>query len=181
MQHHGFPLRSASPFESYVRNVATAPASSHRVRPDFRVLGFRIYAPYRLVLPPRAFLLYFRSCSPRYSCPSPDPATCATKSPLMSLASRPEYDSRRLVRSFGLLRARALVTRSPGRPPVRFLDPTALKEADSDLHRVCLPRLCYAFRFSQPLDVSFRPQPFQPCFMLVTLLGFSPSEVSPHR
>jgi hypothetical protein len=50
--------------------------------------------------------------------------------------------------------------------------PTTLSEADSDPHRVCLARLCCAFRFSQPLDALFRPQPFRPCFMPVTPLGF---------
>jgi hypothetical protein len=43
----------------------------------------------------------------------------------------------------------------------------------SDPHRVCLTRLCCAFRFSQPLDALFRSMPFQPCFMPVTSLGFS--------
>jgi hypothetical protein len=50
--------------------------------------------------------------------------------------------------------------------------PTTLAEAGSDLHRVCQTRLCCAFRFSQPLDALFRPQPLQPCFMPVTPLGF---------
>jgi len=48
---------------------------------------------------------------------------------------------------------------------------TTLAEAGSDLHRDCLPRLCCAFRFSQPLDALFRLRPVQPCFMPVTPLG----------
>jgi hypothetical protein len=52
------------------------------------------------------------------------------------------------------------------------LHPTTLAEASSDLHRVYLTRLCCAFRFSQPLDALFRPQPLRPCFMPVTPLGF---------
>jgi hypothetical protein len=52
------------------------------------------------------------------------------------------------------------------------LHPTTLAEAGSDLHRACLTRLCCAFRFSRPLDALFRLQPFQPCFMPVTPLGF---------
>ena len=52
------------------------------------------------------------------------------------------------------------------------MHPTTLAEAGSDLHRACLTRLCCAFRLSQPLDALFRPQPLQPCFMLVTPLGF---------
>ena len=50
--------------------------------------------------------------------------------------------------------------------------PTTLAEAGSDLHRDHLTRLCCAFRFSQPLDALFRPQPLRPCFMPVTPLGF---------
>ena len=50
--------------------------------------------------------------------------------------------------------------------------PTTLAEAGSDLHRVYLTRLCCTFRLSQPLDALFRLQPFQPCFMPVTPLGF---------
>jgi len=56
--------------------------------------------------------------------------------------------------------------------------PTALAEAGSDLCRACLPRLCGVFRFSRPLDASFRLQPFQPCFMPVTPLGFRFQRVS---
>jgi len=52
------------------------------------------------------------------------------------------------------------------------LHPTTLAEAGSDLHQVCLTWLCCAFRFSQPLDALFHLQPFQPCFMPVTPLGF---------
>jgi hypothetical protein len=50
--------------------------------------------------------------------------------------------------------------------------PSTLEETSSDLHRACLARLCCAFRLSQPPDASFRPQPFLPCFMQVTPLGF---------
>jgi hypothetical protein len=52
------------------------------------------------------------------------------------------------------------------------LRPTTLTEAGSDLHRVCLTRLCSAFRFSQPLDALLRPRPFRPCFMPVAPLSF---------
>jgi hypothetical protein len=62
--------------------------------------------------------------------------------------------------------------------------PTAHEASSSDCHptrsfpfvsatrRVCLTRLRYACRFSQPLDVLFRSKPFQPCFVLVALMGF---------
>jgi len=38
--------------------------------------------------------------------------------------------------------------------------------------RAIQTRLRYAFRLSQPLDVFFHSKPFQPCFMLVALMGF---------
>jgi hypothetical protein len=59
------------------------------------------------------------------------------------------------------------------------LFPFSVLEQSSDLTRAYLTRLCYALRLSQPLSVLFRPAPFRPCFMPVSLLGFSPSEVSP--
>jgi hypothetical protein len=49
--------------------------------------------------------------------------------------------------------------------------PTTLTEAGSDQHRVCLTRLCSAFRFSQPLDALLRLQPLRPCFMPVAPMG----------
>jgi hypothetical protein len=58
------------------------------------------------------------------------------------------------------------------RPSHGVPGPTTLAETGSDLHRACLPRLCCAFRLSQPLDASFRPQPLRPCFVPVTPLGF---------
>jgi hypothetical protein len=74
--------------------------------------------------------------------------------------------------------------RHPGQPfaddpPMRFGGPPALEAADSDLHRSYRLRLCCAFRLSQPLDALFRPQPFRPCFMPVTLMGFSLRRFSP--
>jgi hypothetical protein len=57
--------------------------------------------------------------------------------------------------------------------------PSTHEESSSDLHRVYLARLCYAFRLSQPLDALFRPNPFSPCFMRVAPLGFQLSEVFP--
>jgi hypothetical protein len=70
------------------------------------------------------------------------------------------------------------------RPSHEVLLPTARQTSRSDCHltssfptmpatrRVCLTRLRYAFRFSQPLDVLFLSKPFQPCFVLVALMGF---------
>ena len=56
--------------------------------------------------------------------------------------------------------------------------PTTLTETGSDLRRGYLPRLCCAFRFSQPLDALFRLQPLRPCFVPVTPLGFRLQRVS---
>jgi hypothetical protein len=50
--------------------------------------------------------------------------------------------------------------------------PTTLEETGSDQHRACLTRLCNAYRLSRPLDALLRLQPFPPCFMRVTPLGF---------
>lgn len=60
-----------------------------------------------------------------------------------------------------------------------FLAPSAYEAKGSDLHRVCLARLCYVSRLSQPPDVFFLPEPLQPCFMPLTLMGFPSSEVFP--
>ena len=53
-----------------------------------------------------------------------------------------------------------------------FWHPTTFAGSSSDLHQACLTWLCCAFRFSQPLDALFRCDPFRPCFMPVTPLGF---------
>lgn len=57
--------------------------------------------------------------------------------------------------------------------------PSTHSETGSDHHRVCLTRLSCAFRFSQPLDALFHPQPLRPCLMPVTPLGFRFQRVSP--
>lgn len=47
------------------------------------------------------------------------------------------------------------------RPPFHgVLFPLTYSNATSDQRRACLTRLCYAFRFFQPLDVLFRLRPF---------------------
>lgn len=56
---------------------------------------------------------------------------------------------------------------------MRFSCPSTHEVAGSDPHRVCLARMCYAFRFSQPRGVSFLPRPFRLCFTPVASLGFS--------
>jgi hypothetical protein len=61
---------------------------------------------------------------------------------------------------------------------MRFRDPTAYEETDSDLHWTYLTQLCCIFRLSQPLDALFRPYPFQPYFMPVTLMGFHLRSIS---
>jgi hypothetical protein len=54
-----------------------------------------------------------------------------------------------------------------------------MEATGSDLHRACLTRLCCASRLSQPLDASFLPRPFQPCFMLVAPMGFTLQRFGP--
>jgi hypothetical protein len=75
--------------------------------------------------------------------------------------------------------ARLRVRRRFGRPALlRFHAPTAYRATGSDQHRVCLTRLCCAFRLSQPLDAFFLPKPHG----LVSCRdahGVSPSEVFP--
>jgi hypothetical protein len=56
---------------------------------------------------------------------------------------------------------------------VRFVPPSTFEAPGSDLHRVCLTRLCDAFRLSQPPGVFFLPEPYRLCFASVTPLGFS--------
>jgi hypothetical protein len=58
-------------------------------------------------------------------------------------------------------------------PLMRFGAPSALQATGSDLHRVCLTRLCCAYKLSQPLDALLLPRPFWPCFMPVAPLGFA--------
>jgi hypothetical protein len=67
---------------------------------------------------------------------------------------------------------RPQAVRGLGRPFRGVWCPTTLSEAGSDSHRAYLTRLCSAFRLSQPLDALLRLQPFRPCFMPVTPLGF---------
>lgn len=57
--------------------------------------------------------------------------------------------------------------------------PTTYEEKGSDLYRAYLTRLCGVFRLSRPLDALFRLNPFPPCFMRVTSLGFRLQRVSP--
>jgi hypothetical protein len=64
-------------------------------------------------------------------------------------------------------------------PPMRSGDPSAYQVTGSDQHRSYQLQLRSAYRLSQPLDALLHPKPFQPCFMLVTLMGFPPTEVFP--
>jgi hypothetical protein len=60
-----------------------------------------------------------------------------------------------------------------------FGGPTTYEESSSDLHRGCLPRLCGVSRLSQPPDALFRRNPFRPCFVPVTSMGFRLQRFSP--
>jgi hypothetical protein len=64
-------------------------------------------------------------------------------------------------------------------PLRRFVCSSTHKAPGSDRHRVCLARLCYAFRLSQPLDVLLLPKPFWLCFTPVAPLSFSLQRFSP--
>jgi hypothetical protein len=96
--------------------------------------------------------------------------------PLMPFAPRSEFDPRALTPPGSPCNAWLTLV---CRPPMGFVHPSTLPEAGSDLHRAWHPRLCGAFRFSQPLDASFRPQPLRPCLMPVTPLGFDLQRFSP--
>jgi hypothetical protein len=63
----------------------------------------------------------------------------------MGLGSASEYDPRQ--------------TAVEQHPLLRFFDPSTHLATGSDLHRVCLARLRYAFRLSQPPGVLFLPWP----------------------
>lgn len=85
----------------------------------------------------------------------------------MPFLSRSEY---------ALLASRPLVATEVAacgmRPSMRFCDPSTYEAWRSDLHQGYQPWLCCTFRVSHPLGAFFRSVPFQPCFMLVTPLGF---------
>jgi hypothetical protein len=89
------------------------------------------------------------------------------------LASRPEYDLRSLVRSKTNPRASARLRPSANDPSMRFCAPSAYEISGSDPHRICLTRLCYAFRLFQPLDASFRPEILPALFHAGDAHGFS--------
>jgi hypothetical protein len=76
---------------------------------------------------------------------------------LVPLASRSEYPPRSRDRQF-----RASVSEASSlsiASPLRFPYPSTTSDVGSDLRWVYLTQLRYAFRLSQPLDVSFRPHP----------------------
>jgi hypothetical protein len=54
-----------------------------------------------------------------------------------------------------------------------FGRPSTHEATGSDLHRICLTRLCCTYRLSRPPGALFPPTPFRPCFMPVTPLGFA--------
>jgi hypothetical protein len=96
---------------------------------------------------------------------------------------------RRSARSPGLRRvprratepAAELIGPSANRSSLGFPSPTTSQDGGSDLCRSCLPRLCYASRFSQPLDVLIPPSPPRPCFVPNPSLGLKLSEASPSQ
>jgi hypothetical protein len=113
------------------------------------------------------------------------PLDRSTASPLLSSRSLP-FQTQRLHLS-GLFRGfnpafHAVQTSSQltrNHTSLGFVAPSMPSVICSDLHRDYLPRLCCAFRFSQPLDALIPRFTFQPYFMPKASLGFIPSEVSP--
>jgi hypothetical protein len=73
-----------------------------------------------------------------------------------ALGSRSEYEPSRCARPGS---ERRIAPSRYERPFPGISCPTTLEIASSDKHRGYLTRLRYAFRFSQPLDASFRPHP----------------------
>lgn len=59
------------------------------------------------------------------------------------------------------------------------LFPFDVSDASSDLHRVCLARLCCTYRFSQPLGALIPLAPPRPCLVPNPSLGFLLPEASP--
>lgn len=59
--------------------------------------------------------------------------------------------------------------------------PYDVSNASSDIRQAFHTRLCYAFRFSQPLDVLIPLASFRPCFVPNPSLGLWLSEVSPSQ
>jgi hypothetical protein len=108
------------------------------------------------------------ACPSRYSGPMGCDSRRANHTPLMHLASRSES-------TFEPTRVRAAtdLSRCDETPFHEVLRPSTFEEASSDSRWICLAQLRCTFRFSQPLGALFHSQPFQPCFMLVTPLGFA--------
>jgi len=169
------PLRRTWLAEAAPHHVTVMRASSLRVWLDFRVFGWRSSTVWvecsHLELGIDSTILL-----PVVFDRQPDTLAC------VSLSCRwPRVQSLTSVRSRA---SRRVVHRSAPRRFVRspfheVCCPTTLEEVDSDLHRVCLTRLCCVFRFSRPLDALFRPRPFQPSFVPVTSLGFDLQRFSP--
>jgi hypothetical protein len=85
--------------------------------------------------------------------------------PLVGLGSASEYDPKQAA--------------DEQHPLMRSGCPSTHEATGSDPHRVCLTRLCCAFRLSQPPDASFLPRPARLCFTPVAPLGFSLQRFAP--
>jgi hypothetical protein len=122
-------------------------------------------------------------CSTWYEALESQAYSSHTPAPLLPFISRSEFLRIRVPATSCAHRALAnehLVHTSVLRqPPMGFCGSTTLTDRGSDLHRVCLARLCCAFRFSQPLDAFIPPLPFRPCFMPVTPLSFCLQRIPP--
>jgi hypothetical protein len=167
------PLQSPETGSSYGRHVAVAIASSRAVHASFRVL-------------PKGGIAVWVRRSPHDLFPSRGrPSGCfrvLRSAATVRLSPNPLVD-------FALLQSLTrvgppVVTRRAERYVVDGLHspgvsaPSAHEVAGSDQRRVCLARLCGAFRLSQPPDASFPPKPCRSCFIPAALMGFALQRVS---
>lgn len=132
--------------------------------------------------PPRAWISFTKPLATRSSSATPDlraealrpssRAVCLAYEARLPIACRLPTNPRARRRS-----------RSPlvDGPPMRLCGPPAYEATGSDQHRSIQLRLCSVFRLSQSLDALLRPKPFRPCFMPVTLMGFTPFRAFPSR
>jgi hypothetical protein len=169
-----FPSRALSTGSSWTCCVTAANPSIYVVGLAFRVLSGQPVVPYWFNTPSSCFS--FRTHPEVFPTVPRSDFRQKISAPLMTFRPTRTFDPTHAASFPG-----NLFPEYPGHETDshEVLFPFSALEQGSDQHRAYLTRLCYALRLSQPLNVLFRPAPFQPCFMLVALLGFFPSEASP--
>jgi hypothetical protein len=91
-------------------------------------------------------------------------------SPLMTFRPTRRCNPTRPASLSSLIRKQTKKSRST---LLRFCAPPALWHRAATNTGISNSRLCSALRFSQPLNALLRPTPLRPCFMPLTLMGFS--------